>query len=79
MQQIACTLSLADHLGERQAELRGAHRARERHQHLPAAVEVLHVGVGRVDERRRVEVPVVVADEIGDRAHGRSFRRLQRP
>ena len=64
MQQIACTLSAADHLGQRQAELGRAHRAGERHQHLAAAVEVRDVAVGGVDQRRGVEVAVVVPDEI---------------
>ena len=69
-------LVAADHLGERQAELGRAHGARERDEHLPAAVEVLHVGIRRVDERRAVEMPVVVADEIRDCAHRDTFRRL---
>ena len=62
-------LPLADHLRQGHAELRRAHGARERDQHLAAGVEVLHVGLRRVDERRAVEVPVVVPNEIGDRAH----------
>ena len=37
VQLIAWTLPLADHLGERQAELGRAHGARERHEHLAAA------------------------------------------
>ena len=62
-------LVLADHLGEREAELGGAHGAGERHQHLAALLEVAPVGVGRVDERRGVEVPVMVMDEFADLAH----------
>ena len=62
-------LVLADHLGERQAELGRAHGAGERHQHLAALVEVAHVGIGRVHERRGVEMPVVVMDEFADLAH----------
>ena len=69
MQQIACTLRLRIISASDRPELGGAHRARERHEHLPAAVEVLHVGIGRVDERRAVEMPVVMPDEIGDCAH----------
>jgi hypothetical protein len=69
VQQIAWTFAATDHLRERQAEFGRAHGARERDQHLPAGLEVLHVGVRRVDERRAVEVAVVVANEIRDRAH----------
>jgi hypothetical protein len=39
VQLIACTLSLPDHLGEREPQLGRAHRAGERDEH-PAAVEV---------------------------------------
>ena len=35
----------------------------------PPRVEVPHVGIRRVDERRGVEMPVVMADEIRDCAH----------
>ncbi len=69
-------LAAADHLGERQAELGRAHGARERHEHLPAGVEVPHIGIRRVDERRAVEMPIVMADEIRDCAHRDTFRRL---
>ena len=79
VQQIACTLSAADHLGERQPELGRAHRAGERHEHLAAGVEVAHVAVGGVDERGGVEVPVVVLDEIRDRAHLHSPSGVRRP
>jgi hypothetical protein len=62
----AVDLVLADHLGERDAELGRAHRARERHEHRAAAVHELRVALGRVDERRGVEVAEVVADELLD-------------
>ena len=69
MQEMACTLPCADHLGERQAELGRAHRAGQGDEHLAAVVEVRCVTLGRVDERRGVEVPVVVIDEVADLAH----------
>ena len=69
-------LAAADHLGERQAELGRAHGAGERDEHLAAAVDVLHVGIGGVDEGGAVEMPIVVADEIRDRAHRINLRRL---
>ena len=62
-------LPLADHLGERQAEFGRAHGAGQRHEHLPAVVEVAPVSIGRVDERHGVEVPVMVMDEFADLAH----------
>ena len=67
MQQMAWTLSLPDHLGERDAELGRAHRARQRDQHRAAAVEVRAIGFGGVDERGGVEVPEVPIDELGNR------------
>ncbi len=72
-------LAAADHLGERQAQLGGAHGARERDQHLAAAVQVLHVGIGRVDERRAVEMPIVMTDEIRDSAHRVRTSGVQAP
>ena len=62
-------LLLADHLGERQTEFGRAHRAGQRHEHLPALVEVAPVSIGRVDERPGVEVPVMVTNEFADLAH----------
>ena len=63
-------IALADHRGERQAELRGAHGAGERHQHAPALVDVLPVGLGGVTQRRRVEVAEMAVDEVANGAHG---------
>ena len=44
---------------------------------LPPRVEVLDVGVGRVDERGGVEVAEVMVDELRNRARAR--RRSRRP
>ena len=46
---------------------------------LPPLVEVPDVAVGRVDERGGVEVPVVVPDEVGDRAHRLSTSGVYAP
>ena len=59
-------LVAADHLGQRQAQLGGAHGARQGHHHLAAAVMMRLVAFGRIDERGRVEMAVVVLDEGGD-------------
>ena len=59
-------LALADHLGQREPQLRGAHGTRERDHHLAAAFEVAPVGVGRVDEGRRIEVTEMMANERAD-------------
>ncbi len=57
---------LADHLGERKAQLRRAHRARERDEHLAAAREMLHVGFRGVDHHGRVEMAIVMLHEGRD-------------
>src|SRR6185295_1028079 len=44
-----------------------AHRARQRHEHHAALVYVFDVGVGRVFERRGVEVEKMTVDEVGNR------------
>ena len=62
-------LAAADHFRERQAKLGGAHGTRQRDEHLPAGVEMPHVGIRGVDESGAVEMPIVMADEIRDRTH----------
>ena len=52
-----------NHLGEREAELGGAHRAGDGHEHLAAAVEVRGVRVRRVNQRSGIEMTEVMADE----------------
>src|SRR5690606_26965309 len=61
-------LVLADHLGQRDPELRGAHRAGHRNQHLAATVQVPAPRLGRVDEGGRVEVAEMPCHEVGDRS-----------
>ncbi len=58
-------LVAADHLGQRESQFGGAHRAGEGDHHLAAGVEVANVAVGRIDEGRRVEVAIVMAEESG--------------
>ena len=64
VQLMACTLSCADHLGERDAELRGDHRAGQRDEHLAALIEVAGPRLGRVLQRRGVEMAIVAIDEL---------------
>ena len=69
-------LVLADHLRERDAELGGAHRAGERHQHLAAGGEVRLVALRRVEQRGRVEVTIILRDEFRDRTFFRRERGI---
>jgi hypothetical protein len=59
-------LPLPDHLREREAELGGRHRPRQRDQHLPPLLEVLVVVDRGSLQRGGVEVAVVVVDEARD-------------
>jgi hypothetical protein len=54
--------SAPDHFCQRQPQLRGAHRARKRHEHLAALVDVTRIHP-RVDQRRRVEMSIVMAND----------------
>ena len=56
-----------DHLRQRDAELGGRHRARDRHQHLATGGEVGLVALRRVEQRGRVKVTVILRDEFRDR------------
>ena len=60
----AVNLARADHLRQRHAELGRAHRAGQRDEHRAAAIEMRDVAVGRVAQRRGVEVAVVMIDEL---------------
>jgi predicted S18 family serine protease len=62
-------LVAADHLGQRQAEFGSAHRPGERDEHLAVVLEVPDVAVGGIDQRRGVEVAIVVPHEAGDGLH----------
>jgi len=59
----AVHLALPDHLGEGEAQLRGAHRAGQGHEHPPTIVEERAPALGGVDERGGVEMAVVLFDE----------------
>ncbi len=71
-------LSLANHLGERDSQLRRAHRACERHHHRSTRLEVGDVGERGVVERRGVEVAVVALDEGGNRTQTLALVRDRR-
>src|SRR5690606_8862642 len=58
-------LVAADLFGERKAELGGTHRAGERDHHLSAAVQLLEIAVGGIDDGGRIEMPVVVLEKCG--------------
>ena len=59
-------LVLPDHLGQRQPQLRRAHRAGERDHHLVPGFEMAHIAIGCVDERGCVEVAVVMTKKRRD-------------
>ena len=59
----AVNLVLADHLGQRKAQLRGAHGAADGDEHLPARSQQGVVGLGCVDQRGGVEMAIVVLDK----------------
>src|SRR6185312_9856901 len=61
-------LVLPDHLGERDAQFRRAHRAGDGHEHDAAGVYMLDVGVGGVFQGCGVEMQEVTVDEIRNRA-----------
>jgi len=58
----------ADHLGQGKAELGCRHRPRQCDEHRPAAFEMFDVIVGCGAKCCRVEMPVMVLDELSDRA-----------
>jgi hypothetical protein len=62
-------LVLTDHLGKREPELCCAHCAGQRHEHDAAAVQVTDVSVGGIGQRGRVEVAVVMMNEVAHRRH----------
>jgi hypothetical protein len=61
-------LLLANHLRQRDAELRGAHRAGEGDHHAAASVEMVPIRHGGVVQRCGVEMPEVMFDESRDRS-----------
>ena len=60
----AVDFSLANHLGERNAQLGRAHRASECHEHDTALVQVPRIGLCGVSESGSVEVAIVEVDEL---------------
>ena len=65
----AVNLVLADHFGERKAELGCAHGAADGDEHFSAGGEVLVVGFGGVDEGGSVEMAIVVLDKRSNCRH----------
>ena len=60
---------LANHFGERNAQLGGAHCASERDHHFSAAIEMRNVGIGSILQARGVKMPEVAINELADAAH----------
>ncbi len=59
----AVNLVLADHLGERQAELGGAHGAGDGDEHFAARSKVRDIAICCVNKGCGVEVAIVMLDE----------------
>src|SRR3954471_8329103 len=65
-------LLLPNHLGEREAKFSRAHCAGDGHEHLPALLQQLLIGLGGVHQRRGVEMAVVMLDETRNWSFGQS-------
>src|SRR5438270_4662167 len=63
---------LTNHLGERQAKFSRAHSSGDGHEHLPAILQQLLIGLGGVHQRRGVEMAVVMLDETRNWSFGQS-------
>ena len=65
-----------DHFGQRQPDLRRAHRAGHRQHHRSARIEMRAPPFRGINQRGRVEVPEMVADEVrnGSVAHVKKLR-----
>ena len=61
----------ANHLRQRETEFGRAHGAGQCHEHHPAVIDVLLIGVGSVDKRGRVKMPVVMMNKVANRSHRR--------
>jgi len=62
----------SDHLRQRQADFRGGHRAGDGHQHLSAAIEMADVIIGCGSQRRSVEMPIMLLNEVVNRTGHRA-------
>ena len=60
---------LANHLGEREPELGGAHRACDRNQHFAAFLQVSGIALCGIFQRCRIKVPEMVRNEFGNSFH----------
>src|ERR1019366_9896732 len=65
----AVNLVLADHLGERQTQLRGAHGSADGDKHLSAGSQQSVVSICGIHKRRGIEVTIVVLDKRRNRGH----------
>ena len=55
---------LPDHFRERKSQFRRAHRSRHGQEHFSAARQMRDVGLRSIHDNRRIEMPVMVLDEI---------------
>ena len=62
----AVNLVLADHLRKRKTKLGSAHGARDGDKHLAARGEMIDVTLGRVHQRRGIEMTIVMLDKRGN-------------
>ena len=60
----AVDFSLANHLGEGNAQLRGAHGACKCHKHNAALIQMAGVGFSGILESSSIKVAVVKVDEL---------------
>src|SRR5579875_1387999 len=64
----AMYLVLPDHLGKRHPQLSRAHRACQSQEHFPSFIQVIDIAFCRLHQRRRIEVPIVMFDEVCNRS-----------
>jgi hypothetical protein len=72
-------LVAANHFGERQADLGGAHGAGKSEEHFSAAREELGVGFGGVNDDGSVEMAIVMLDEGTDRTRDLQTHKISFP
>jgi hypothetical protein len=71
---------LANHVGQREPDLGRTHRAAHREEHFFALAQVLAPALGRVNNGRGIEVPVVVLEERRNRSvgHGKLLKEMRK-
>ena len=62
--------ALANHLGQGEAQLGGTHGARDRDQHFASLIQVVPITLCSIFQRRCIEVPEMMRDELRNSFHG---------